>query len=110
MLLLKRAVQVVDTVAERDLRQLQPKADPVAGDVVEIVEKEPADGAVFTVLNSVLREGSMQGAQGQAFTLTLDEQGNYGLKLEPYSGRELQIGFIATNIQGAVTSAFIPTG
>ena len=38
------AVQVVRAVAQRHLRQLQPQAHPIGGDVIEVVEVDAADG------------------------------------------------------------------
>ena len=40
------AVQIVDSVTERDLRQWQADAHPIGGDVVDIIEIDTANGEI----------------------------------------------------------------
>ena len=37
-----RAVQIIRAIIQRDLRQLQPHPNPVRGDVIEVIEVNPA--------------------------------------------------------------------
>src|SRR5207302_9908660 len=40
------AVQIVDPVTERDLRQWQADAHPIGGDVVDVIEIDTANGEI----------------------------------------------------------------
>lgn len=46
-----RAVQVVDAVAERDLRERQTHADPVGGEMIDVVEVNAADREIAKLLD-----------------------------------------------------------
>src|SRR5713101_4374259 len=46
-----RAVQVVDAVTERDLCKRQSHADPICGEVVDVIEINAADREVTKLLN-----------------------------------------------------------
>src|SRR5206468_4110750 len=44
VLLLQRSMKIVDSVAQRDLSNFEPETDPVACQMIEVVQKEAADG------------------------------------------------------------------
>src|SRR6266516_794435 len=46
-----RAMQIIHAVAERDLRQRQTNADPIGGEMVDIIEINAADGEITKLLN-----------------------------------------------------------
>ena len=68
-LLLDRPVQVVDAETQRDLGQRQAEADPVGGDVVEVVKVEPRDGEV----------ASRNGCSVSASSITSQWSGRVGI-------------------------------
>ena len=44
------AVQIIHSIAERDLRERQPHADPVGGEMIEVIEIDAADGEVAQLI------------------------------------------------------------
>ena len=50
-----RAVQIVHAVAERDLRKRQSKADPVGGEVIDVIEIDAAHREIAQLLEKPRR-------------------------------------------------------
>ncbi len=45
-----RAVQIIDAIGERDLREGQAEADPIGGEVVDVIEINAADREIAQLL------------------------------------------------------------
>jgi hypothetical protein len=56
----KCAVQVVDTVIKRNLRKRQRHRDPITGDMIEVVQIDPAHGKVTELIESGSRFDMLQ--------------------------------------------------
>ena len=46
-----RAVQVVDAITERDLGKRQSHADPIRGEVVDVIQINAADGEITELID-----------------------------------------------------------
>src|SRR5438105_9876849 len=49
------AVQIVDPITKRDLRERQTNANPIRGEVVDVIEIDPADGEIAKLLDGRCR-------------------------------------------------------
>ena len=54
------SVQVVDAVVQGNLRQGQRHCDPVAGNVIEVIEVDPTDGQVAKLIQTGSRFDVLQ--------------------------------------------------
>jgi len=67
------SVQIVHTVAQRDLRKRQSKADPISGQVIDVIEVDSAHGKVAQLLK---RRGALHVGQNAVGLVRFESKRN----------------------------------